>query len=78
MSWLIDLIIGPALPYLLAAIAAAGTFLVGRSNGSTKERRKQAEKRAETAQEAREIDDDVNKAGDAAVRDELSDWMRKE
>ena len=76
MSWLIDLVLGPAMPYLLAAVGVAGAFLMGKSKGSNTERRKQAEKRAETAQEAREIDDEVNKAGDADVRADLSGWMR--
>lgn len=75
MSWLIDLVLGPAMPYLLAALAAGGAFFMGQSKGSGKERRKVAEKRAETAQEARIIDDEVNKAGDAAVRADLDGWM---
>ena len=76
MSWLIDLIIGPALPYLLGAVAAAGAFFMGKSNGSNTERRKVAEKRAETAQEARKIDDEVNKTGADVVRLDLGGWMR--
>ena len=55
MSWIIDLVIGPAFPWLMAAVAAAGAFLAGQSKGSSKERRKAAERRAETAKEAREI-----------------------
>ena len=76
MSWLIDLIIGPAMPYLLAVVGAAVTFLMGRSSGSNKERRKVAEKRAQTAQDARKIDDEDNKAGDDIVRADLGGWMR--
>ena len=78
MSIILDLITGDALPYLLAAVAAAVAFLMGQSKGSNKERRKVAEKRAETAQEAREIDDEVNKAGDDIVRADLSGWMRSD
>jgi len=75
MSFILDLITGGALPYLLAVVGAAVTFLMGRSSGSNKERRKVAEKRAETAQEARKVDDEVNKTGDAAVRAALDGWM---
>lgn len=63
------------MPYLLGFLAAGGAFLIGSSKGSNKERRKVAEKRAETAQEARIIDDEVNKAGDAAVRADLDGWV---
>lgn len=78
MSWIIDLILGPAMPYLIGAVGLAGAFFMGKSKGSNTERRKVAEKRAETAQEAREIDDEVNKAGDADVRADLAQWMRKD
>ena len=75
---LIDLILGPAMPYLLGAIGLVGAFFGVKRMGANGERRKQAEKRAETAQEAREIDDGINKAGDADVRADLSGWMRKD
>lgn len=78
MSWLIDLVLGPAMPYLLGAVGLVGAFFGVKRMGANGERRKQAEKRAETAQEAREIDDEVNKAGDADVRADLSGWMRKD
>lgn len=76
MSWIIDLILGPVMPYLIGAVGIAGAFFGAKRMGTNGERRKQAEKRAETAQEAREIDDEVNKAGDADVRADLSGWMR--
>ena len=78
MSFIIDLILGPAMPYLLGAVGLVGVFFGVKRMGGNGERRKQAEKRADTAQEAREIDDEVNKAGDSDVHDELSGWMRKD
>ena len=56
---IINLIIGPALPYLLGALGLLGAFFGVKRMGANGERRKVAEKRAETAQEARKIDDEV-------------------
>ena len=78
MSGLIDLVLGPALPWLIGVVGALLAIFGANRMGANGERRKQAEKRAETAQEAREIDDEVNKAGDADVRADLSGWMRKD
>ena len=78
MSWLIDLILGPAMPYLLGAVGLVGAFFGVKRMGANTERRKVAEKRAETAQEAREIDDGINKESDVVVRTRLKLWMRDE
>ena len=78
MSWLIDLIIGPAMPYLLAAVGLVGAFFGAKRMGANGERRKVAEKRAETAQEARDIDDGINKDSDTVVRNRIKLWMRDE
>jgi len=78
MSIILDLILGPAMPYLIGAVGLIGAFFGVKRMGATAERRKVAEKRAETAQEARKIDDEVNKTSDAAVRTKLSTWMRDE
>ncbi len=78
MSWIIDLIGGGLLPYLLGAVGLLGAFFGVKRMGANGERRKQAEKRAETAQEAREIDDGINKDSDTVVRNRIKLWMRDE
>ncbi len=78
MRWLIDLILGPAIPYLLGAVGLVGAFFGVKRMGANGERRKQAEKRAETAQEARKIDDGINKDSDTVVRNRIKLWMRDE
>jgi len=76
--WLVDLVLGPFLPYIAAAVAGLGAFLAGRSSGTSKEKRKQAEASAERAKQAREINDEVRKSSNDDVRADLDEWMRDE
>ncbi len=76
--WLIDIILGPVMPYLLGAVGLLGAFFGVKRMGANGELRKQAEKRAETAQEARKIDDGINKDSDTVVRNRIKLWMRDE
>jgi hypothetical protein len=73
-----ELIGGGLLPYLLGAVGLVGAFFGVKRMGANGERRKQAEKRAETAQEARSIEDDVSKTSDTVVRNRIKLWMRDE
>lgn len=66
------------MPYLLGAVGLVGAFFGVKRMGANGERRKQAEKRAETAQEARKIDDGINKDSDTVVRNRIKLWMRDE
>ena len=78
IGWFLTSRIGRALGAAVALLGAVWViYTAGGRNARQKARIRVAEKRAETAKQAREIEDDVNKADDDAVRASLDKWMRK-
>lgn len=67
-SWLAGL--GVALAVL------AGAFLYGRRDGVADAKADEARANATAAKDARKVEDDVRKSGDADVDGRLAKWMR--
>lgn len=59
---------------LIAILAAFG---MGRREGRKATETKHLRRRVDAGQEAREVQDNVNKMDDDAVNDRLAEWMRK-
>jgi hypothetical protein len=77
MIW--DLITGflpDVWPYLLAIGGVVVAWLSGRSSGAAKAKKKQAEAQVKTMKQANEVRDAVDAKSDAAVRGDLSRWVR--
>ena len=78
IAFIVDQIISPFWPYILAAGGFVVAFLTGRMGGAAKAKRKQAEARVETMKDANEVRDAVDAKSDAAVRGDLGKWVRPE
>jgi len=60
----------------VALAVLAGVFLYGRAGGKADAEAEQARKNAKAIKKARDVEDDVNKMGDADIDRRLGEWMR--
>lgn len=76
IGWLLSQAGGYIAAFAALVASLGAVWLSGRSSGKRKAQNDALKDRLDTAQKAKEIDDDVEKSSDDAVRSELRKWMR--
>ncbi len=61
-----------------AVLAVLGIYAKGRSDAAQKAKAKALQRKVETMETAKEVSDEVNAKSDAAVRDALGKWVRRD
>jgi hypothetical protein len=74
----IDLILGPLMPYVAAGVGALVMFLFGYRQADKARTVKELEKRLENAKKAQEVRDEVDALDDDELAARASRWVRRD
>lgn len=75
---MIDLILGPFIPYIAAGVGALVMFLFGYRQADKARTAKEMEKRLENVKKAQEVRDEVDALGDDELATRAARWVRRD